>query len=78
MLTGRQLRWMLGRLLGTGAQITLTGLPAGTRRIDLFARDSAGRLGRASLTVRLKAARPLFLTLSAPSARSHRRNGHCA
>src|SRR5207302_2944857 len=65
MLTGRHLRWMLGRrLLGTGAQITVTGLPAGRRRIELIATDAAGRRGRASLYVGLRAARPLFLVLA--------------
>jgi hypothetical protein len=67
MLTGRRLRWMLGsRLLGTGAQITVSGLPAGRQRIVLRAVDSAGRVGRASLLVELKATRPLFLTLRSP------------
>jgi hypothetical protein len=67
MLGGRRLRWMLGRrLLGTGSQITVTGLPAGGRRIDLIATDAAGRQGRASLYVRLRAARPLFLALVTP------------
>jgi hypothetical protein len=67
LLTGRHLRWMLGRrLLGTGAQITVSGLPAGARRIELIARDSSDRAGVASIAVRLRAARPLFLTLQAP------------
>ncbi|WP_028061850.1 hypothetical protein [Candidatus Solirubrobacter pratensis] len=66
-LTGRRLRWMLGRrLLGTGAQITVTGLPAGRDRIDLLARDRGGRVGRASAVVRLGASRPLFLKLRTP------------
>jgi hypothetical protein len=66
-LTGRHLRWMFRRrLLGTGAQITATGLPAGRDRIDLLARDKSGRVGRASVVVRLGAARPLFLKLRTP------------
>lgn len=67
MLTGPQLRWMLGRrLLGTGSQITVSGLPAGARQIELVARDRVGRTAMASLVVRLLATRPLFLTLQAP------------
>lgn len=67
LLTGRHLRWMLGRrLLGTGAQFTTSGLPPGRRRIDLVATDRLGRSTRASVYVRLRAARPLFLVLSAP------------
>ncbi len=68
-LTGRRLRWLLGkRVLGTGERISAAGLPAGRHRIDLLARDSAGRTSRASVVVVLTAARPLFLTLSGPSA----------
>ena len=68
-LTGRRLRWMLGRrVLGTGERITATGLPAGRQRIDLLARDSVGRTSRDSVVVVLSAARPLFLTLSGPHA----------
>jgi hypothetical protein len=67
MLTGRRLRWMLGRrLLGTGAQITVSGLPAGAHRIDLVARDGFGRRGVASIAVQLRASKPLFLKLQAP------------
>jgi hypothetical protein len=66
-LAGGQLRWMLGRrLLGTGSRITVTGLPAGMRRIDLVARDRVGRTGVVSLIVGLRATRPLFLKLQAP------------
>jgi hypothetical protein len=73
LLAGHQLRWTLGRrLLGTGSQITVSGLPAGVRRIDLVARDRFGRTGVASLVVRLRAARPLFLTLQAPRALGRR------
>jgi hypothetical protein len=73
VLAGGHLRWMLGRRrLGIGAQTTVTGLPPGVHRIDLLARDSTGRVGRASVIVRLDAARPLFLTLTTP--RSVRRS----
>jgi hypothetical protein len=67
LLGGKRLRWFLGaRLLGTGAQISPTALPAGRRRVVLVARDRFGRTGRASVLVTLRAARPLFLVLSAP------------
>lgn len=67
MLTGRRLRWMLGRrLLGTGTRITVSGLPAGRRRITLLARDRIGRTAAASIVIRLRAARPVFLALRAP------------
>jgi hypothetical protein len=68
LLTGRRLRWLLGRrLLGAGAQISVAGLPDGRHRIDLVARDPAGRKNRASVQVNLGAARPLFLILRAPT-----------
>lgn len=67
MLTGRRLRWMLGqRLLGTGGRITVTGLSAGRHRIVLVATDRFGRIGRASVEVVLRGARPVFTVLSAP------------
>jgi hypothetical protein len=67
LLSGHQLRWMLGRrLLGTGAQISVSGLPAGAHRISLVARDRAGRAATDSIVVGLRATRPLFLELQAP------------
>jgi hypothetical protein len=72
-LKGARLRWMLGRrLLGTGARVTVSGLPAGLRRISLVARDRFGRQGVASIAVRLRATRPLFLKLNAPRALGRR------
>jgi hypothetical protein len=66
-LTGKRLRWVFGRrVLGTGKRITATNLPSGQRRITLVAADSYGRIGRASIVVRLRATQPLFLTLRAP------------
>jgi hypothetical protein len=68
MLTGGSLRWMLGRrLLGTGSQVTVAGLPAGAQRIRLVARDRFGRTASASVLVRLGASRPVFLTLRIPA-----------
>lgn len=74
-ITGRRLRWLAGRrLLGTGAEISVAGLPATTRRIVLEARDRAGRIGRDVVRVHLAAARPLLLKVSAPqrAARTQR------
>jgi hypothetical protein len=77
-LVGKRLRWLLGKqLLGTGTQISATGLRPGRDRIVLAARDRFGRVSRASVLVTVPAARPLFLILSAPkrvkrSARSLR------
>jgi hypothetical protein len=66
-LTGKRLRWVLGRrVLGTGKRITATNLPSGQQRIALVATDSYGRIGRASIVVRLRATQPLFLSLRAP------------
>ncbi len=73
MLTGRRLRWMLGRrLLGTGARITVSGLPAGRHRIVLVATDRSGRSGRASVEVVLRGSRPVFIVLSAPRSANRR------
>lgn len=67
LIKGRRLRWSLGkRVLGTGSQISPVALPPGRDRIVLTARDGHGRAGRASVVVRVLAARPLFLVLSAP------------
>ena len=69
-LTGSRLRWRLGRCsLGTGEQISAAGLPAGRRRIDLVARESAGRTSRASVVVVVSAARPRLKVASSLPAR---------
>ena len=68
-LTGKRLRWYFGGvLIGTGTSTAPAGLPAGRHRVRLLARDRFGRVGRAAITVRLTAARPLFLTLKAPAS----------
>jgi hypothetical protein len=67
LLAGRRLRWLLGkRVLGSGPRVSSVGLPPGRDRIVLAARDGHGRTGRASVVVRVLAARPLFLVLSGP------------
>ncbi len=51
-LTGAQLTWYQGaQVLGTGNQISVTGLPLGPVNIQLTATDSLGR--SASKTVRV-------------------------
>ncbi len=58
---------MLGRrLLGTGTQISIADLPAGRQRIRLIARDRFGRTASASVLVRLRASRPVFIALRVP------------
>jgi hypothetical protein len=67
MLRGARLRWLFrGRLLGTGSGIAVTALRPGRDRLELLARDRFGRTGSASVVVVVRAARPLFLVLSAP------------
>ena len=67
VLSGKRLRWLLGgRLLGTGSEITATGLPAGRHRITLVATDRFGRRGSASIAVILSATRPVFIVLRVP------------
>ena len=69
LLSGRKLRWFIGkRPIGTGAEISPVGLPAGRHTIVLEARDGAGRAARDSVTIRFTAAPPLFLELDAPDS----------
>lgn len=69
MLAGSRLRWLSGRrLLGVGRNVGAIGLQPGRRRITLVARDRFGRVGRASVTVAITGARPLFLILKAPGS----------
>jgi hypothetical protein len=71
-LSGRRLRWYAGRkLLGIGATLSAV-LPAGTRVVRLVARDRAGRVGSASVGIRMQATTPLFLRLTAPARLSRR------
>jgi hypothetical protein len=66
-ITGRSLVWRSGsRILGRGATLAVTGLAAGSRRITLTARDRTGRSATTVVAVRLTAAKPVFLRLSAP------------
>jgi hypothetical protein len=54
-ITGKRLTWFDGkRRLGRGATISVRGLPAGTRRLQLRAKDRNGRTGRATVTVKVR------------------------
>ena len=65
-ITGRRLAWFDGkRRLGTGAQVTATGLPAGRRTIRLVATVGKTR-GQATVRVRVLAVKPRFRVLAAP------------
>ena len=66
-LTGRALSWHAGHeLLGFGTQITTTALAAGRHRVTLTARDRSGRIGTASVTIRVVSAPPTLTVLKAP------------
>jgi hypothetical protein len=68
-LGGRRLTWFLGsRVLGHGRQLSSVDLPAGRRRLRLTARDSRGRVGTASVQVRIFAVAPRFVELKVPSS----------
>lgn len=66
-LTGRRLQWRVGRRgVGRGEQVTVGGLPAGRHKVTLLARDSRGRRGSRSVTVRIRGVKPLFTLLRGP------------
>jgi Concanavalin A-like lectin/glucanases superfamily len=68
LLRGASLRWFVGkRLLGSGENVTATGLPPGRDVIRVLARDGRGRTASATVPVIVKAVRPFFLTLNAPA-----------
>lgn len=72
-LTGKRLRWLLGkRVLGTSPAPVVTGLPPGRQTIRLEARDASGRVGSASVAVRVFASAPQFTVLQAPARMSPR------
>ena len=64
-IVGRRLRWLAGRrLLGTGT--ALSAEPRlGTRSIRLVATDRAGRVGSASVPIRVRATTPFFVRFDA-------------
>ncbi|MGD9695194.1 MAG: hypothetical protein AB7V42_05980 [Thermoleophilia bacterium] len=72
LLPSRAMRWYDGaRLLGRGRSLTVSGLAPGRHRLQLVA-TQAGATGRASVVVRVPAARPAFLRLDAPAAIARR------
>jgi hypothetical protein len=74
VLTGRALVWRAGgRVIGRGESIVADGVGAG--RVTLTARDRFGRVGRASVQVRIKKVAPFLTLLRAPGsvAKSARR-----
>ena len=58
--------------MSTMPLIEARGLRAGTRKIRLVGRDSAGRKGSATVKVRVQAVTPQFLSVDAPSKVSRR------
>ena len=72
-LSGSRLVWYAGRRrLGTGGLTAARDLQPGRVRLRLVARDRHGRRGSASVRIRVLAARPFFVTLTAPRRISRR------
>lgn len=66
-LRGKALRWYLGgKLIGTGSQTNVSGLPSGRRRVMLVARDHSRRKGIASVIVTFVPVRAIPIALRAP------------
>jgi virginiamycin B lyase len=69
ILQGAALRWYLGhKRLGTGTSLSLTDLPPGRHLLSLQARGHTGRVGVASVTLRILAETPAFTLISAPAS----------
>jgi hypothetical protein len=63
-----RLRWFDGRhQLGRGNQLSINGLLPGLRRIRLVARDRAGRIGVAVVSIHIQPVRPRFILLRVPT-----------
>ena len=70
---GRRLRWYAtAKRLGTGARLTVRGLPTGTRRVRLVAIDRFGRRAATSIRLRVFATPPQFTVLRTPARLSRR------
>jgi hypothetical protein len=70
-LPSRAFQWRAGkRVLGRGAGISPLGLPSGRVRVVVAARDAGGRVGTASLVLRVRAMRPVLRVLRALHARA--------
>jgi hypothetical protein len=66
-LTGRHLRWYLGkRLIGSGGQVSARGLRPGNNTIRLVATDAHGRRGQATARLRVSAVAAQYLLFYAP------------
>ncbi|MGO9794366.1 MAG: hypothetical protein ACLP8S_34030 [Solirubrobacteraceae bacterium] len=69
ILEGKALRWYLGRkLLGTGTALSLSDLTPGRHLLRLEARGHTGRVGVASVAMRILAEAPAFIAVSAPAS----------
>jgi hypothetical protein len=67
-LTGRHLRWYIGRRpLGIGQWITVQGLSAGRPTIRLVATDTRRRTAAASLRLHVQGSAPAYLVVQAPA-----------
>jgi hypothetical protein len=72
-LTGRHLKWYLGRrLIGTGDRVTTRSLPPGRTVVRLVATDTQGRSAQATLPLRVSAVAARFLLFDAPLLVSRR------
>jgi hypothetical protein len=66
-LTGRHLRWYLGkRLIGHGDRLTVRNLNGGRTVIRLVATDAHRRSGQATVTLRVRAVAARYLLFKAP------------
>jgi hypothetical protein len=66
-LTGSHLKWYLGRrVVGRGAQLTLSGMQPANTVLRLVATDSQGRSAQASFRIRVLAAPPRYLLFAGP------------
>lgn len=66
-LTGRHLRWYLGkRPIGRGAKVTLRNLRPGRTLVRVVATDAHGRSTQATAPLRVKSSAPAYLLFDAP------------
>lgn len=71
-IVGARLRWLAGgRVVGRGESVGAV-LPPGARRLSLQATDAAGRIATETVVLRVRAATPFFVRLSAPRTLSRR------
>lgn len=71
-IAGARLRWLVGgRVIARGESVGAV-LPPGARRLTLQATDGAGRVATDTVALRVRAATPFFVRLSAPRTLSRR------